>query len=215
MSAAALTYGDTFTLPSVTDPATGAPVVWEISDTRTVENVGGASYDALRRAIARPVHVDADGVRMPYDRRVEPVRIGRAARVGVELALRVDSVAAASSVRVYATAPTFDQLALTDAMQDRVSGEAGALAFYLPDLSADDVRARIMGAAVYAGEHGAREGVDTLPTARRYRGAHDPARVAVAAAFASASDRDALVSAMVDAFAAEARERVARMIGGY
>lgn len=155
-----LTYGDFLTLPSVPG------VLWRVTDIRSIEKAGSPFED---RAELRPWRPGPDAANptegatsWPYD---EPVKIGRAERVGVEITLgmrpgpydRASDTYGPSAFGAHATTRNY-AAPLTDAQRATLEREAGdpfAFSFHLPPLTAEEVRERV--AALIVSESNGRE----------------------------------------------------------
>lgn len=134
----ALTYGDTFTLPSITNPITGEPVTFRIDDVRNVENAG-AMYEDRATFTA----IDADGNRIPT---THAVKIGRAERPA-------DAIARMSAQwRHNELAINGFSTYLTEKMNDAVRADLEALTFSLPRYSVRELRAALVESAASHGE---------------------------------------------------------------
>ena len=182
-----LTYGDFLTLPSVPG------VLWRVTDTRTVEKAGSPFED---RAELRPWRPGPDAANLAegaaawgYD---EPVKIGRAERVGVTITLGMrpgayDRATDSYGPRVFGAHATTRNYAapLTDAQRATLEREAGdpfAFSFHLAPLTAEEVRERIAAFIVSdsAGRDAARRTIDNAPNLYRLdndHGGHNPVPV--------------------------------------
>lgn len=194
-----LTYGDTLALPSVPD------VLWRVTDIRSLEEAGNPNES---RAELRPFHLD--GVTAyGYD---EPVKIGRASRVGVSIVLtmrrpydRASDTYGAPELRAYARTRSYAEN-LTDAQRGLLEREAGdifAFSYILPPLDAAEIRARIVEKITddYRAYNAARETVKNAPnlyTINRGDQANNPAQV-IRDAFDNPEGAEALRLALDDA----------------
>ncbi|MDF2506320.1 MAG: hypothetical protein K0Q52_179 [Microbacterium sp.] len=175
------TYGDFITLPSTPD------VLWKVCDTRELERAGSPSET---RAELRPYrapaaadptnNTDADRAQahgtptpVPYD---EPIRVGRAERVGVVIRLGVQQANDGEGwqLRPNATTGTYEAN-LTPAQSaalERDAGDVFALSFYLPPLSPEEIRRRVIRliADDYSADRAAREAISRAPKLYHLRG---------------------------------------------
>lgn len=135
---AALTYGDTFTLPSIRHAVTGDPITFRIDDVRDIESAGQMYEDR-----ARFTPVDAGSNRLST---LIAVKIGRAER-------ELGSVAgmgarwAHDRLQVNGYAAT-----LTEKMNDAVRADLDALTFDLPRYTVPELRAALIAEAASTGE---------------------------------------------------------------
>lgn len=133
-----LTYGDTFTLPSITHAATGEPVTFRIDDVRDVEEAGAMYED---RARFTPID--------PYGNRLSTqlaVKIGRTER-------DLGSVAGMGARWAYDSLQITCYCAtLTDAMNTAVRESLDALTFVLPRFTLEELRATLIASAASTGE---------------------------------------------------------------
>lgn len=133
-----LTYGDTFTLPSITNPRTGEPVTFRIDDVRDVETAGAMYED--RAAFTA---IDADGNRIPT---THAVKIGRAERsIG-------DIARMGAEWRYGGLMISGYSVNLTEKMNDAVRADLDALTFDLPAYALTEYRAALVEAATSYGE---------------------------------------------------------------
>lgn len=164
-----LTFGDFLTLPSVPG------VLWQVADLRSIENAGDPWET---RAELRPFHPgpDADNptegaTPWGYD---EPVRIGRAERVGVTIGLRPDRYGDAPTLRPIATTRTYSEnlTAAQSALLEREAGDVFAFSFILPPLTPEEIRGWIVGQVTggYEASHAARETIKSAPNMYHLRG---------------------------------------------
>jgi len=174
-----LTYGDFLTLPSVPG------VLWQVTDCRDLDNAGDPWET---RAELRPFRPGPDAANpgegataWPYD---EPVKIGRAERIGVTIWLRPDRYEDTPTLRAVATTRTYsDNLtAAQSALLEREAGDIFAFSFILPPLSPEEIRARIVEKITddYPARNAARETVKNAPnlyTINRGDQANNPAQV--------------------------------------
>jgi len=164
-----LTYGDFLALPSVPG------VLWRITDRRDLKNAGEQFETRAELEPYRPgpdAQNPAEGAeRWGYD---EPLRIGRAERVGVSIELRMDrdydrktDTYGARYLRAVPVTRNYSQ-GLTDPQRELLRVEAGnewAFSYVLPPLSAEEIRERIAGqiADDYAASNAARETIKRAP----------------------------------------------------
>lgn len=226
------TYGDLVTLPGIfdgnapdgTDPATGKPraMLWLIRDARELADVGRTLRTVARLAPWHPANPDSDNPEhhtpRPYGYD-EPMKIGRAERVGIEIALsqsRADDDDDAPRLRAFPGARGYAE-PLTDAQRDALGNAAEALdgpRFHLPPLTTAEIRARALGSAEYLGECAARD-VARSGFPRLYSGATET-RDAVLTAFAeiaSKPEAHMAAAAWLDEATAAFRAQLAREIG--
>ena len=177
-----LTYGDRFTL----DSAPG--VVWEIRDMRTVD-------DPAPRIPARAFPVErADGSKIEYD---EAVKIGRAERVGLEIAFRPNGPGNGTP---YLTTRSYVARS-TDMQRDAVDAELAEMSFDFPELTdAEIVRAILANlAGKYAGDSAAREMIKSASIPQYYGDGRARVLNAIDDEHASAKIRAAMVEAFTRA----------------
>ncbi len=146
------TYGEFVTLPNVDG------IVWKITDARDYEK---SAEGTGTRARLVPFHPGIDGGEPTAYGWDEPVKIGRAERVGVEidLSIRDGALSAYATRRSYEASLTEAQSALLKA----AALDPFAVNLYLPPLSDEEIRARVARLAKGAGEDGAREARKRLP----------------------------------------------------
>ncbi len=176
----ALTYGDTFTLPS-------APgVVWLIRDARSHRQ----PTDTVR-AYAEPHH--EDGSRFGYD---EPVKIGRAERVGLTIKLTTHRAP-------YLNGRSWEQQP-TDAQCKAVDADLAALSFDLPALTDAEIAARVIARAADGNAYSAaREAVDGLSIPKGYSSTDQDYQAVQRALHADPATVPAIRAALIAAFTAE------------
>lgn len=224
------TYGDLVTLPGIfdgnapdgTDPATGKPraMLWQIRDVRKIADVGRTLQTVARLAPWHPANPDSDNpahhAPRPYGYD-EPMKIGRAERVGVEIALSQSRAAGADAprLRAFPRARGYAE-PLTDAQRNALGDAAEALGprFHLPPLTNAEIRTRALGDAEYLGEVAARDAARSgFP---RLYGGMTETRDAVMAAFAeiaSKPEAHMAAAAWLDEATAAFRAQLAREIG--
>lgn len=192
-----LTFGDFLTLPSVPG------VVWQVTDLRDLDDAGDPRET---RAELRPFRPGPDtdnpgegATPWPWD---EPVKIGRAERVGVTILLRPDRYEDAPTLRAIATTRTYsDNLTPAQAaLLEREAGDIFALSFILPPLSPEEIRARVVEkiADDYPASNAARATVKNAPnlyTIARGDQANNPAQV-IRDAFDNTEGAEALRDAL-------------------
>lgn len=133
-----LTYGDTFTLPSITHAVTGEPITFYVGDVRGVEDAGTMYEDR-----ARFTPVDADGNRLST---LTPVKIGRAEReLGSVAGMGARWAHDRLQINGYGTT-------LTEKMNDAVRADLDALTFDLPCYTLPELRAALIAEAASTGE---------------------------------------------------------------
>lgn len=186
-----LTYGDTFTLPSIRHAVTGEPITYRIHDVRDVENAG-AMYEE-RAAFGA---IDADGNRLPT---YTAVKIGRAEREAGDVA-RITARWAHDSIQINGYSAN-----LTEKMNDAVRADLNALSFDLPAYTLTEYRAALVEAAArYGASAGYLSGHSNRAPWDGYQ------QDANARAFRSdamdADTRRAMHRALVEAFTLKARE---------
>lgn len=190
-TAPALTYGDTFTLPSITNPVTGEPVLFRIDDVRDIEHAGDMYEDR-----ARFTAITANGDRIPT---THAVKIGRTERSAASL-LGFGARWASSRLEVSTFSST-----LTDKMNDAVRADADALTFDLPGYTVPELRAALIEAAGDLGKSlGRLHGYAERGPWDGYR-QHAPARALLAEAM-DKETRQAMHDAMTAAFEAQTAE---------
>jgi hypothetical protein len=224
------TYGDLVTLPGIfdanapdgIDPATGKPrpLLWLIRDTRDLADLGRTLRTVARLVPWHPANPDSDNPAHHAPRHYgydEPVKIGRAERVGVEISLsHARDDGGAPQLRAFAGVRGYTE-PLTDAQRAALTGAAEALdgpRFHLPPLTNAEIRARALGDAEYVGECAARD-VAQSRFPRLYGGATQT-RDAVMAAFAEVASYPvvrASVETWLDEATAAFRAQLARGIG--
>lgn len=135
---AAITYGDTFTLPSITHAATGNPVIFSVEDVRGVETAG-EMYE--RRAAFVPLADDDTGRRLNA---LHAVKIGRTERTASAV-----SDFSAREHRAYETGVEISAYSTenTEKMNDAVRADFAALTFHLPTFTVPELRAALIDAA--------------------------------------------------------------------
>lgn len=191
MTTQTLTYGDTFTLPSITHAVTGQPVAFRIDDVRDVENAGNMYEDR-----ARFTPVDADGNRIPT---THAVKIGRTERdFGSVAGMGARQTPHGVEINGYS-------LALTPKMNEAVRADLGALTLYLPRLTIPELRAALIAEAARAGESmGRLYGHVSRPAWENYQ--QDASARTLRGEALDADTRQAMHAALTEAFTLQAAE---------
>jgi hypothetical protein len=184
---AALTYGDTFTLPS-------APgIVWEIRDRRTTE-------DPNANPPAEAVPITQDGEPVTYD---TALRIGRAERVGLSIKISRQMYDPAHPLRAYLAGRAWETRP-TDAQEKMIDADAAALTFNLPPLTGAETVARVVARAHDAYIYSAvRDAVDALNLPKPYSSSSSGYRAVMDALHADPATIPAIRAALVASFTAE------------
>lgn len=187
---AALTYGDTFTLPSVRHAVTGEPITFRIDDVRDVENAGNMYEDR-----ARFTPIDGDGNRVPT---THAVKIGRTERdLGSLTGMGARHAGSRLEVRGYS-------VNLTEKMNDAIRADLDALTFNLPAYTVPELRAALIAEAARHGEslghlnHGHRPAWDNYQ--------QDAAARTLRGEAMDADTRRLMHAALTEAFSAQAAE---------
>jgi hypothetical protein len=186
-----LTYGDTFSLPSLTIAETGEPVLWMIWDARSVDDAGDMYH---KRAVISPVQPNGD--RLSGE---TLVKIGRTTRHLSDVGTYHQIEHAGYGLRggIWSNA-------LTDRMSATLSTEFDALTLDLPAWTVQEYRAALIAAAKdYGHSLGYLSNNNRAPW-DKYR-QDEGAREFYSAAI-DANTRRAMHAAMVDAFSAHAAE---------
>lgn len=175
-----LTYGDTFTLPS-------APgVLWLIEDRRSHTEPTDTT-----RAYAVPCH--EDGTKYAYD---EPVKIGRAERVGLFIKL-ITHRAPYLAGRAWEQRPTAAQ-------EEAVDGALSPLSFDQPALTDAEISGRIVARAADGNAYSAaREAVNGLSIPKGYSSTDQDYQAVQRALHADPATVPAIRAALIAAFTAE------------
>lgn len=127
------TYGDTVTIPSITDAHTGEPIRFKAHDLRDIENAHGMYED-----VSALLPVDADGNRLSSGL---SIKVGRAYRTVSDLG-RMYARYTPHGIQWAAWSSDF-----TDAMNAAVSNDVRAIAWELPRYTLEEMRAALIRAA--------------------------------------------------------------------
>lgn len=194
---APLTYGDTFTLPSITHATTGEPVTFKIQDVRDIEHAGDMYEDRATAYALAPESTPDNPIRLNTQ---HAVKIGRTERAAASLpTFRTRNANGRLGAQTYGAD-------FTDKMNATVSAEFDALSLDLPGYTLAELRDALIAAAADHGEslghlnHGHRLAWDEYQQ-------HAPARALRGEAM-DADTRRAMHDALVAAFAAKAADRL-------
>lgn len=194
-----ITYGDPFTLPSITDAETGEPITWQVYDVRSIEDAGStherrASFEAIDPATGNRLST------------LTEIKIGRALRtIGDFKRPGADWRGGFLWVSLHSVNFTADAKATIDS-------EVAALDFDLPTLTVEELRERLITSAADWGRSAAHvSGYNSHAPWGKYR-QHDEARTLLGEAL-DIDTRRKMHAAMVEAFAAASAEGMRVAIG--
>jgi hypothetical protein len=189
-----LTYGDTFSLPSLTIADTGEPVLWMIWDARNVADAGDMYH---KRASLSPVQSNGD--RLSGE---TLVKIGRTTRHLSDVGTYHQIEHAGYGLRggIWSNA-------LTDRMSATLSAEFDALTLDLPAWTVEEYRAALVAAAREYGQSlGYLTGHHSAAPWKKYH--QDASAREFLSDALDADTRRAMHAAMVEAFSTHAAERL-------